>query len=146
MEYFRCEGADCGYVTTNPDLEVCPHCGGNFFIPVEEEYISGYGWMCLFDEAQEDPAEALEYLRHAVDSEYPPAIFRMGRCYQHGELVEQDINKARELFFSLGDREDDPAAWIDAASTSSRPRRPASPSPSSPSTTSRPAATPLPAM
>lgn len=55
MEYFRCEGADCGYVTTNPDLEVCPHCGGNFFIPVEEEYISGYGWMCLFDEAQEDP-------------------------------------------------------------------------------------------
>ena len=114
MDYFRCEGADCGYVTSDPELEVCPHCGGTFFIPIEEDYISGYGWMCLCDEAmgKNDNSTALDYLQRAADSEYPPAIFRLGRCYQHGEWVEQDLNKARQLFFSLGEREDDPAAWI----------------------------------
>lgn len=37
MEYFRCENSECGYVTSDPELEVCPNCGGTFFVPVEED-------------------------------------------------------------------------------------------------------------
>ena len=53
MEFYRCENPDCGFVTEDPNLEKCPECGGTFFIPVEEEYISGYGWLCLADQARD---------------------------------------------------------------------------------------------
>ena len=53
MEFFRCDSPDCGYVTEDGGLEKCPQCGGTFFIPGEEDYVSGYGWMCLADQAEE---------------------------------------------------------------------------------------------
>ena len=53
MEFFRCDNSDCGYVTEDSGLEKCPQCGGDFFVPVEEDYISGYGWLTLADQAEE---------------------------------------------------------------------------------------------
>ena len=71
LEYFRCDSPDCGYVTENPDLEKCPRCGGTFFIPVEEDYVSGYGWMCLADEAEEneDYEKAIAYINRGIEEE-----------------------------------------------------------------------------
>ena len=79
MEFFRCDSPDCGYVTDDPNLEVCPHCGGTFFIPVEEDYVSGYGWMCLADQAEEkgENEKAMDDIQRALDDDYPPAIYRM---------------------------------------------------------------------
>ena len=112
MEYFRCDSPDCGYVTEDANLEKCPECGGTFFIPVEEEYVSGYGWLCLADQAQEkgDNAKALRYIETAMDQEYPPAIYRMGVCYLRGLGVEKDPEKAAEYFKQVGEQ-DDPAGW-----------------------------------
>ena len=113
MEYFRCDSSDCGYVTDNPNMEKCPQCGGTFFIPVEEEYVSGYGWLCLADQAEEreEFKLALEYIGRAMEEEYPPAIYRMGLCYLRGQLgLEQDAEKAAEYFQQVAEK-DDPAGW-----------------------------------
>ena len=113
MEYFRCDNSDCGYVTEDPNLEKCPQCGGDFFIPVEEDYISGYGWLCLADQAEEkqENEKALGYIQRALDEEYPPAIYRMGVCYLRGQLgLEPDKEKAVEYFQQVAEKED-PAGW-----------------------------------
>ena len=113
MDFFRCDSPDCGYVTDDPNLEVCPHCGGTFFIPVEEDYVSGYGWMCLADQAEEkeENEKALEYIQRALDEDYPPAIYRMGICHLRGLLgLPQDPEKAADYFRQVGEKED-PAGW-----------------------------------
>ena len=113
MEFFRCDGSDCGYVTEDENLEKCPHCGGEMFVPVEEDYVSGYGWMCLSEQAEEkgDNEKALAYVRRAMEEEYPHAIYHMGLCYLRGRLgLPQDKEKAVEYFQRVGDM-DDPAGW-----------------------------------
>ena len=82
MEFFRCDSPDCGYVTEDGGLEKCPQCGGTFFIPVEEDYVSGYGWMCLADQAEEkgENEKALGYIERAIEEEYPPALYRKGHA------------------------------------------------------------------
>ena len=37
MEYYRCENPDCGFVAENQEPDVCPRCGGTFFLSVPEE-------------------------------------------------------------------------------------------------------------
>ena len=36
MKYVRCENPDCGYVMEE-EPDVCPHCGGTFFLAIDEE-------------------------------------------------------------------------------------------------------------
>ena len=113
MEFFRCDSPDCGYVTEDGGLEKCPQCGGTFFIPVEEDYVSGYGWMCLADQAEEkgENEKALGYIERAIEEEYPPALYRKGICYLRGLLgLEQSAEKAVEYFEQVGEKED-PAGW-----------------------------------
>ena len=113
MEFFRCDNPDCGYVTEDSSLEKCPQCGGDFLIPVEEDYISGSGWLTLADQAEDrgENEKALGYVRRALDEEFPPAIYRMGLCYLHGRMgLAQDKEKAVEYFKKVGEMED-PAGW-----------------------------------
>ena len=40
MEYYRCENPDCGFVAENQEPDVCPRCGGTFFLSVPEEELT----------------------------------------------------------------------------------------------------------
>ena len=53
MDYYRCENPDCGYVAeTEPD--VCPRCGGTFFLSVPEEELTGSDWVQLGNRAVDE--------------------------------------------------------------------------------------------
>ena len=46
MEYYRCENPDCRYVTEE-EPDICPVCGGAFFVALTEEEMSGVDWVML---------------------------------------------------------------------------------------------------
>ena len=37
MDYYRCENPDCGFVAEQEEPDVCPRCGGTFFVALNEE-------------------------------------------------------------------------------------------------------------
>lgn len=57
-------------------------------------------WMlyCLYDCIQNDSVAAFECLTKAFEFQLPEAISDMGYCYLTGSMVQQDIEKGRELF------------------------------------------------
>ena len=113
MEFYRCDSPDCDFVTDDPNLEVCPHCGGTMFIPVEEDYISGHGWLCLSDAALDagDEGRALQYLERAARDDYPYGFFRLGMCHLRGDLgLEPSVETAMSCFRKVEEL-DDPAGW-----------------------------------
>lgn len=91
MDYYRCEGAGCGYVTEGQEPESCPECGHTFFLPVEEEFISGYGWYTLGRAAEErdDWTQAANYYARGAEQEHPMAQCALGWCYEAGQGVER---------------------------------------------------------
>ena len=49
MNYYRCENPDCGFLAEE-EPDVCPQCGGTFFLSVDEEELTGPDWeMCIRD-------------------------------------------------------------------------------------------------
>ena len=40
MNYYRCENPDCGFLAEE-EPDVCPQCGGTFFLSVDEEGADG---------------------------------------------------------------------------------------------------------
>lgn len=40
MNYYRCENPDCGFLAEE-EPDVCPQCGGTFFLSVDEEELTG---------------------------------------------------------------------------------------------------------
>ena len=46
MDYYRCENPDCGYIAEE-EPDICPQCGGTFFIPLVEEDLTGGDWVNL---------------------------------------------------------------------------------------------------
>ena len=54
MEYYRCENPDCGFVAENQEPDVCPRCGGTFFLSVPEEELTASDWVTLGNQAVEE--------------------------------------------------------------------------------------------
>mgnify|MGYP000950399769 FL=1 len=46
MECYRCENPDCGF-TLEEEPDVCPHCGGTFFLRIDEEEMTASDWVSL---------------------------------------------------------------------------------------------------
>ena len=44
MNYYRCENPDCGFLAEE-EPDVCPQCGGTFFLSVEEEDLTVPDWL-----------------------------------------------------------------------------------------------------
>ena len=44
MNYYRCENPDCGFLAEE-EPDVCPQCGGTFFLSVDEEELTGPDWV-----------------------------------------------------------------------------------------------------
>jgi len=61
--------------------------------------LKGLAYMRLNpDEDRYDPARAAAFLEKAADSGDPEAMFELARMYERGIGVEQDVDKALELF------------------------------------------------
>ncbi|MBN9669699.1 caspase family protein [Roseibium aggregatum] len=66
--------------------------------------LKGLAYMRLNpDEERYDPEQAVELLQDAVDEGDPEAMFELGRLYEKGIGVEQDVKKALELFHRSAD-------------------------------------------
>lgn len=57
-----------------------------------------WSMYCLCDVHKADSVLAFDYLKQAVDAKYPDALNDMGCNYVNGEMVEKNIEKAKELF------------------------------------------------
>ena len=99
MEYFRCENADCGFVTDNAQLDVCPDCGAMLF-PVEESDLLGNEWTELGNQAldRDDPALAAQRFQRAADLNDPYGMTNLGWCYEVGQGVERDAERAVQYY------------------------------------------------
>src|SRR5699024_6268282 len=53
MNYYRCENPDCGSLAEE-EPDVCPHCGGTFFLSVDEEELTGSDWVQLGNRAVDE--------------------------------------------------------------------------------------------
>ena len=62
MNYYRCENPDCGFLAEE-EPDVCPQCGGTFFLSVDEEELTGPDWVQLGNRAvdEERPTDALAW-------------------------------------------------------------------------------------
>lgn len=57
-----------------------------------------WSMYCLCGVHKADSVLAFDYLKQAVDAKYPDALNDMGCNYVNGEMVEKNIEKAKELF------------------------------------------------
>ena len=64
MECYRCENPDCGF-TLEEEPDVCPHCGGTFFLRIDEEEMTASDWVSLGGQAVDEKrdTDALAYYR-----------------------------------------------------------------------------------
>ena len=53
MNYYRCENPDCGFLAEE-EPDVCPQCGGTFFLSVDEEELTGPDWVQLGNRAVDE--------------------------------------------------------------------------------------------
>ena len=53
MECYRCENPDCGF-TLEEEPDVCPHCGGTFFLRIDEEEMTASDWVSLGGQAVDE--------------------------------------------------------------------------------------------
>ena len=48
--------------------------------------------------AEQNPAEAVKWLRKAAKQKSPEAFFQLGLCYENGEGVERDLDKSEKWY------------------------------------------------
>jgi len=48
--------------------------------------------------AEQNPVEAVKWLRKAARQGYPEAFYQLGICYENGEGVERDLNRAEAWY------------------------------------------------
>lgn len=60
----------------------------------------------ILDVFNYSPEEKLTWIRKAAEKGHAPSICRLGFCYFHGDTVEQDVNKAIELWESAAEKGD----------------------------------------
>lgn len=82
-----------------PDKEEAKHwyeCAAQQGSPAAQ-----YALACLIEE--DDPKEAMSWLRKAVDTDFPPAQFRLGWYLELGQIVDRDLASAAEWVHRAAD-------------------------------------------
>ena len=99
MDYYRCENADCGFITDDPNLDTCPDCG-SMLMPVEEHDLTGQEWAALGHQALErnEDVLAVERFRRAAELNDPWAITNLGWCYECGRGLEENPAEAVKYY------------------------------------------------
>lgn len=85
MNYYRCENPDCGFLAEE-EPDVCPQCGGTFFLSVDEEELTGPDWVQLGNRAvdEERPTDALACYQQAAALDDMLGVTNLGWCLEAG--------------------------------------------------------------
>ena len=85
MNYYRCENPDCGFLAEE-EPDVCPHCGGTFFLSVDEEELTGSDWVQLGNRAvdEERNTDALACYQQAAAAGDVLGLTNLGWCLEAG--------------------------------------------------------------
>ena len=99
MNYYRCENPDCGFLAEE-EPDVCPHCGGTFFLSVDEEELTGSDWVQLGNRAvdEERNTDALACYQQAAAAGDALGLTNLGWCLEAGVGVEADPRQAVVLY------------------------------------------------
>jgi len=95
MNYYRCENPDCGFLAEE-EPDVCPQCGGTFFLSVDEEELTGPDWVQLGNRAvdEERPTDALACYQQAAALDDMLGVTNLGWCLEAGIGVPADPRQA----------------------------------------------------
>lgn len=90
MNYYRCENPDCGFLAEE-EPDVCPQCGGTFFLSVDEEELTGPDWVQLGNRAvdEERPTDALACYQQAAALDDMLGVTNLGWCLEAGTACLQ---------------------------------------------------------
>ena len=110
MIFYRCENPDCGFVAEQ-EPDVCPRCGGTFFLAMEEEELSSGEWVSLGNQAVEEyrDTDALACYQRAAAMNDPLGLTNLGWCLEAGVGVPADPGQAVLLYAQAAAREYMPA-------------------------------------
>ena len=110
MNYYRCENPDCGFLAEE-EPDVCPHCGGTFFQPVDEEELTGPDWVQLGNRAVDEGrhTDALACYQQAAALDDVLGVTNLGWCLEAGIGVEADPRQAVVLYAQAAARDYMPA-------------------------------------
>ena len=99
MNYYRCENPDCGFLAEE-EPDVCPQCGGTFFLSVDEEELTGPDWVQLGNRAvdEERPTDALACYQQAAALDDMLGVTNLGWCLEAGIGVPADPRQAVVLY------------------------------------------------
>ena len=99
MNDYRCENPDCGFLAEE-EPDVCPHCGGTFFLSVDEEELTGSDWVQLGNRAvdEERNTDALACYQQAAAAGDVLGLTNLGWCLEAGVGVEADPRQAVVLY------------------------------------------------
>ena len=99
MDYYRCENPDCGYIAEE-EPDICPQCGGTFFIPLVEEDLTGGDWVNLGNRAvqEERDTDALACYQRAAAMGDMLGLTNLGWCLEEGIGVAADPRQAVVLY------------------------------------------------
>lgn len=100
MQYYQCTAPDCEFVTMREDLEVCPRCGNEGFVPVEESDITPRGWMYLCREADRagNWKQAYDFCARGAEKGDPDCLCEQGHRMLYGKGGPRDPEQAAALF------------------------------------------------
>ena len=95
MDYYRCENPDCGYMAEQ-EPDVCPRCGGTFFLSVPEEELTGSDWVQLGNRAVDEDrgSEALACYQRAAALDDLLGLTNLAWCLESGTGVPADPTQA----------------------------------------------------
>ena len=101
MNYYRCENPDCGFLAEE-EPDVCPQCGGTFFLSVDEEELTGPDWVQLGNRAvdEERPTDALACYQQAAALDDMLGVTNLGWCL---EEIIIEAEKDTELWIIPAD-------------------------------------------
>lgn len=110
MNYYRCENPDCGFLAEE-EPDVCPQCGGTFFLSVDEEELTGPDWVQLGNRAvdEERPTDALACYQQAAALDDMLGVTNLGWCLEAGIGVPADPRQAVVLYAQAAARDYMPA-------------------------------------
>ena len=106
MNYYRCENPDCGFLAEE-EPDVCPQCGGTFFLSVDEEELTGPDWVQLGNRAvdEERPTDALACYQQAAALDDMLGVTNLGWCLEAGIGVPADPRQAVVLYAQAAARD-----------------------------------------
>lgn len=90
MNYYRCENPDCGFLAEE-EPDVCPQCGGTFFLSVDEEELTGPDWVQLGNRAvdEERPTDALACYQQAAALDDMLGVTNLGWSWRRGRACRR---------------------------------------------------------